>query len=152
MPEPIKFESLSPRFQLPFLFAGQAQKEFFINEALARLDFLLHPSVEGESADPPSSPIEGQCWLIAANATGAWMGRDGSIAAFIAGDWAFADPFDGLRVWDKAGKQSLAYSDGWQRAGAPVSPSGGSTVDTQARAAIEKVNETLRNAGIFSSN
>ena len=32
----------TPRWALPFLFAGQAQKEMFHNEALVRIDALVH--------------------------------------------------------------------------------------------------------------
>ena len=47
----------TPRWGLPLLFAGQAQKEIFHNEALMLVDALLHGRVE--SADlgaPPTDP------------------------------------------------------------------------------------------------
>ncbi len=42
MSDPVQFEGATPRFALPLLFAGQAQKEFFVNEALLRADMVLH--------------------------------------------------------------------------------------------------------------
>ena len=51
----------TPRWALPQLFAGQAQKEVFHNEALARIDMLLHG--HAESADEDTTPLstdEGQ--------------------------------------------------------------------------------------------
>ena len=74
MTDPVIFASTSPRFGLPLLFAGQAQKEFTINEGIALTDALLHLAVEGEALSPPVAPAEGDCWLIHPSASGDWVG------------------------------------------------------------------------------
>ena len=55
MSDPVLFESASPRFALPLLYSGQAQKEIFVNEAFSHVDALLHCSIEEEMASPPAS-------------------------------------------------------------------------------------------------
>lgn len=151
MPDPIAFSSASPRFKLPLLFAGQAQKEFFVNEAHALLDALLHPAVEGEADDPPTSPAQGETWLVGPAPTGAWADHAGSIASFQAGTWVFASPRDGLRVLDRSADQDIRYAGGaWQRAAAPADVTGGTTVDTEARAAIAGLVSALVAGGILA--
>lgn len=149
MTDPIEFQSQSARFGLPFLFAGQAQKEFFVNDAFARLDFLLHPVIEEELPDPPADPDNGKAWLAGDSATGDWAGRDGMIAGYQANSWVMLDPTPGMRVWDRATSQLLVFTDTWQRLAEPSLPTGGTTVDTEARSAIINLIETLRNAGVF---
>lgn len=149
MPDPIVFNATSPRFKLPLLFAGQAQKEFFVNEAHALLDALLHPAVEGEADDPPASPTPGETWLVGPAPTGAWADRAGSIASFQEGTWLFAEPRDGLRVHDRSAGQDIRYAGGWQRAATPESPTGGTTVDSEARAAIASLIQALVAGGIL---
>jgi hypothetical protein len=82
MPDPISFTSTSPRHELPFLFAGQSQKELTVNEAHARIDALLHPAIEGIADDPPGSPDEGECWLVDAVPTGDWADHEGELACY----------------------------------------------------------------------
>jgi len=150
MSDPIVFTSASPRFGLPLLFAGQAQKEFFVNEAHALVDALLHPAIEGVDVTPPSAPVEGECWLIGDTPTGAWEDHAGKLAAYQAGGWIFAPPRDGLRVLDRATGQEVLYRDGWQRPVTPSEPTGGATVDAEARAAISELIEVLIVSGILA--
>lgn len=150
MSEPIALASATPRFSLPLLFAGQAQKEFFVNEAHLRLDQLLHPAVEGELAAPPSAPLEGECWIVSATAMGAWVGREGCLASYGAAGWRFADPRDGMLVFDRNRASYLHYRSGWNSAAAPQGPDGGATIDSEARSAIIELIAVLRALGILS--
>jgi hypothetical protein len=149
MPDPLSFASMTPRYGLPLLFAGQSQKEFYVNEAHALADALLHAACEGEAAAPPATPTEGETWLVAAGATGDWAGEDGKLAARQAGNWLFVAPTEGMRLFDRSTGQILLYRGGWQRPSAPAAPSGGSIVDAEARSAIADLMTALAEAGIF---
>lgn len=149
MSDPLVFDTVSPRFALPLLFAGQAQKEAFVNEAHALTDALLHCAIEGVASAPPASPANGANWLVGASPTGAWAGQAGKIACRQSGNWLFVAPLDGMHVLDKSNGQTKLFRGTWQSPDAPASPSGGSTVDTQARTAIDAIVTALRQAGIF---
>jgi Protein of unknown function (DUF2793) len=162
---------VTPRWELPQLFAGQAQKELFHNEALARIDMLLHGQVESaDIAAPPASPAMGTCWIVAAGATGAWDGRDGAVAGWTEGGWRFAAPQAGLCLWvsdrghamqhdgtawqDAAVRDDGVYIGGVQvvgaRSAAIAEPVGGSSVDSEARSAIAAILEAMRSHGLIA--
>ena len=149
MSDPLVFDTLSPRFGLPLLFAGQAQKEAFVNEAHALTDALLHCAIEGTASTAPSTPANGAIWLVGASPTGAWAGQAGKIACRQAGNWLFVAPLDGMRILDKSNGQDKLYRGAWQSPAAPAAPSGGSTIDVEARAAIDALVAALRQTGIF---
>lgn len=149
MSDPVTFDSATPRFALPHLFPAQAQKEFIVNEAHARLDMLLHCAVEGEADDPPAAPAEGAVWIVGPAPTGDWTGHGGELAGWQSGVWLFALPHEGMRVFDRAAGQVAIYAAGWLRAASPASPAGGTTIDAEARAAIASLIEALRLAGTF---
>lgn len=150
MSDPISFDSSTPRYSLPNLFSGQAQKEIFVNEAFARLDSLIHAAIEGELSAPPASPNPGQCWLVGANPDGDWTGREGDLASWQGTAWLFVTPRFGLRMLDLSTGGSLFFDGDWQRPAAPAAPSGGTIVDAEARQAIVNLIETLQSAGIIS--
>lgn len=151
MTDPINFPSVTPRYALPLLFSGQAQKEFYVNEAHALADALLHAACEGEATDPPASPANGETWLVASGATGDWSGEDGKLASRQAGTWLFATPRDGMRLFDNSTGQTMLFRGAWQRPSAPAAPSGGAVVDAEARAIIADLVTSLIDAGIFPS-
>lgn len=152
MTDPISFTSATPRFALPHLFVAQAQKEFTLNEALARIDGLLHPAVEGEADASPDTPANGECWIVGTQPTGDWADHAGHIAARQAGNWLFFPPLEGMSVFDKASGCAARYDGGWLRASPVSAPSGGATVDDAARTAITQLIAALIASGILPEN
>lgn len=149
MTQPISHASRTVRYDLPLLFAGQAQKEFTVNDALTRVSTLLHPAVEGESAAPPDDPVDGECWQVASPASDAWAGQEGAIACRTDAAWVFIQPSIGLRCYDKAAGTTLLFDGTWQRPEALAPASGGTTQDTEARAAIASLIASLEQSGLI---
>lgn len=106
------------RLSLPWLMPAQAQKHVTVNEALRRLDGLVQAAVQSRSeTTEPSSPDEGQGWILPEGATGIhWDGfAGGDLVIWQDGAWTRHVPGPGWRVWviDAA---ELAVFDGedWQ--------------------------------------
>lgn len=148
MTNPTVFTSRTARFDLPLLFAGQAQKEFTVNEALSRIASLLHPVVLAEQDVPPALPSDGEAWLVGPAPTGEWAGYAQAIACWSAGSWLFVAPQIGLRCFDAETGSTLFYDGAWQRAELPAAPEGGATQDAEARAAITQLITAMEHAGI----
>ena len=159
----------SPRFDLPFIVPGQAQKELFHNEALLRVDAALHSAAEtAPLAAPPANPLPGQSWIVAPTASDEWSGNDNRLANWTESGWRFVDPVEGMVVWNKADRLPLRWSGGaWSggevdcsavriggvqvvgsRQPAVPSPSGGTVIDAEARAALAAVIATLMSHGL----
>lgn len=128
----------TPRFALPLLAIAQAQKEVTHNEALTLLDALVHAAIEaGPLAAPPAGPAAGQCWLVGTAPTGAWAGQGNAIALWTPGGWRFAAPRGGMQVTRLADGARLRFDGGaWVAPATIEAPSGGSTIDSEARSAI----------------
>jgi Protein of unknown function (DUF2793) len=106
----------TPNLNLPYLLEAQAQKHVTHNDAIRALDALVQLVVTSQTlATPPASPQEGERYIIAALATGAWAGKEAQIAAWQDGAWMYYVPQNGWQVWvlDEA---ITCYFDGtlWQ--------------------------------------
>ncbi|MCA3561486.1 MAG: DUF2793 domain-containing protein [Aestuariivirga sp.] len=100
----------TPLLSLPLLAAAQAQKHVTHNEALLRLDALIHLSVISRSlAAPPVAPADGDRYLVAASPSGAWAGQQGLVALAQSGGWVFLNPRKGWRLWVEAEGKLLAF-------------------------------------------
>jgi len=143
------FASRTPRLDLPLLFAGQAQRELFVNECLARIDGLLHAAIEGVANAPPIEPGEGQCWLVGTAPTGAWTGQAGRLALYQSGHWLFQAARDGMRLLDRSSGVERRFAGEWRMASRPAPPSGGTTIDVEARSALSALIDSLSQAGIL---
>lgn len=149
MSEPIAFPAGTPNAGLPLLFAGQAQKEFFVNHSLAILDALAPRAVAATLGAPPALPQDGACYLVAPSASGDWSARADHLALAIGGSWHFVAPAEGMLMFDRDAGHWLCFRDGWHSAGAPAAPSGGSVIDTEARVALAQLVESLQTLGLI---
>jgi Protein of unknown function (DUF2793) len=150
MSEPIAFPSGTTNVGLPLLFAGQAQKEFFINQALVILDALAPGAVEASLPSPPAEPGEGDCYRITAPASGEWSGHADKVALRIAGSWHFAAPTEGLTMFDRAAGQWIWFRSDWEAASVLSLPTGGSTIDIEARNLLAQLVSILRSYGLVA--
>lgn len=148
-------QTATARHALPNLFVGQAQKEITHNEALARIDALLHPTVQATLAAPPSSlgdESDGLCWLIAVASTGAWSGKSDQIARWSGGSWRFIGPVEGMSIVHVAEQVRYFYKDGvWVAGSAIANPAAGAVIDAEARTAVNAILGYLRAIGSISA-
>ena len=142
------------RYQLPLLAVSQAQKEVTHNEALVLIDALLHLSVESAlSAAPMANESDiGKCWLVTGTPNGSWANKAGQIAIWIGGSWRFLAPHDGMRLWNKStGRQNMYIRGQWTSPAEIANPSGGTVVDSEARAILAAILQYFRLIGILAT-
>lgn len=110
------------RVGLPLIAASQTQKEVTHNEALARLDTLAHLVLLDRDLTAPPAASDGDIYLVASSATGAWAGQEGRIACFADGFWSFYEPMTGLLAFiADEGTLAVYTSAGWKNYGALLS-------------------------------
>lgn len=98
----------SLRYQVPYMEAAQSQKHVTHNDAVRVFDQVLNAeALDKDLATPPGSPANGDGYIIAAAATGAWAGKDDHFTAYIDGSWLFVAPVSGFRVY--VADESLYY-------------------------------------------
>jgi len=108
----------TPNLMLPYIMAAQAQKHVTHNEAIRALDAIVQIGVlDRDLTAPPGSPADGDSYIVAAGATGAWAGNDGQIAAWQDGAWIFYAPREGWLAW-VADEDLLLVWDGASWSGA----------------------------------
>lgn len=157
----------TPRLALPMLQPGQAQKEMYHNEALARLDLAVQAAVHAADTNiPPDDPEPGDAWIVGDAPTGLWAGQAKAIAGWNAG-WRFIAPTEGMQLWVRESDGFALFSDGsWHignaygrlivdgeqvvgaRGEAIEDPDGGSVIDVEARGAILAILAALREHGL----
>ncbi len=141
-------EDSTRRHSLPNLYVGQSQKELTHNEALARIDALLHPVVEAKATTPITGltdTSDGLCWLITGAATGLWTGRSGQIARWSGGSWRYIAPVAGMTLWlNTSGKRLFYIAGEWAEPSAIGNPTNGAAIDIEARTAINAILDHLR--------
>ena len=96
---------------LPLIQPSQAQKHITHNEAMKILDVLTQMSVTARTLTaPPVTPVLGDTQIVAAGATGAWVGQSGKVAVFYGLGWEFYTPLKGWQAYIEAEGQVAVYT------------------------------------------
>ena len=94
----------TPRLNLPFIEAAQAQKHVTHNAALERLDIIVQLQVQQFGATmPPNTAQEVESWALGTDPTGVWAGQNARIATFsgVVGSISFPAPVGALGAWQR---------------------------------------------------
>ncbi len=90
----------TPILDMPYILPQQAQAHVTHNEAIRTLDAMVQLTVlDRDLASPPGAPANGDRYIVAAGADGAWTGRDDHVAAWEDGLWVFHEPRTGWHGW-----------------------------------------------------
>lgn len=165
--------STSPDFGLPLVAAQQVQPEVTHNEAIVLLTIAQKGIINATTSTPPGSPTEGDAYIVASSPTGAWVGKTNCIALYYNASWKFwpgnnssgtqitpSTRQEGMRVWDQS-INGLQVFDGsaWQARYLLTAPTqtsvadatGGSTIDAEARAALNALLARCRTLGLIET-
>lgn len=87
--------------------------------------FAHHLSVKDRNlATPPALPADGDTYIIAASASGAWAGKSGHVAVWVAGtpagSWVFGAPCTGWVAFVEDENKLTAFYGGQWSAGVVI--------------------------------
>jgi len=81
------------------LSSSQSGKEITHNTALRQIEGRLVRALSMTLTVAPSTPANGDVYIVAAGATGTWAGKDNNIAHFFGGSWKYYAPIHGNSLW-----------------------------------------------------
>lgn len=101
----------TPNLVLPYIQAAQAQKHVTHNEAIRLLDGMVQLAVVSRTLTaPPGSPVDGERYIVASGATGAWATWDLNVAFWIDGAWVRLVPRVGWIAYSVADAAHYAWN------------------------------------------
>lgn len=146
--------SETPRLALPLLAAGQAQKHVTHNDALMRLDALVHLVVASRTqVTPPATPGETAAYIVPAGGAGVFADRQDQLAIFEDGGWSFLSPRPGWQAWVTDEAEHHVWTGTQWRRSQPVSSLGAelwginAAADTTTRLAVSAEASLFDHAG-----
>ena len=96
---------------LPLILPAQAQKHVTHNEALVKLDLMVQLAVINRTlTTAPALPTIGDRHIVAAGATGPWVGQSGRIAMYTEAGWQFTQALPGWQAYVMAEQQMAVFN------------------------------------------
>jgi hypothetical protein len=144
----------SPKLGAPELVASQAVPETTVNEQLryAEQGSSHYPVIDKDENDPPGSPAEGDAYIVAATATGAWAGHEDDIAFVVGGAWAFIAPVEGLLAYPQDEGTLYVYNGtAWAALSVPATGNAALSVTTESGTAYTAVLGDAEGYKVFTS-
>lgn len=139
---------------MPYIQGGQAQKHITHNEAIRKLDAIVHLSVVSQATAPDLAAADGDRYIVASGGTDDFAGQDGAVAMRENGSWVFFTPRTGWTAFDETvGGHVVFDGSSW------IASSGGgsvtatdqlginATADTTNRLTVSADATLLNNAG-----
>jgi len=97
------------RLNITELIVGQSGGEILFNEAMNKMDAIIFPTIKDRDLTaPPGSEVDGDTYIPAATATGAWAGKEDNIAIFDNG-YKFVAPDEGMVLYVDDEKVLIEY-------------------------------------------
>lgn len=106
----------TPKLGLPELVSAQTQPEVPINQANRKLDQLFMLSVLAIQNTPAVSPADGDAYICDTSPTGAWSGKAGQVAYWVAGtfnEWRFIVAKKGFLAYNVALDKYYYFKTTW---------------------------------------
>jgi hypothetical protein len=99
---------------LPLMGQGLAQRNLIYNELTWAVNVLQSGVLDRDLTAPPGGPAEGDAYIVASPATGAWAGHESEIAFYFGGVWNFLGPTlaQGRGIWVADEGQSIQWVPG----------------------------------------
>ncbi len=87
--------------EITYLSQNQTNKEILVNEGFLKIDSLINNGAKSLSlATPPSSPEEGDLYIIASSATDDWSGEEAKLTYYHPSKgWVILEPNEGMTLW-----------------------------------------------------
>lgn len=105
----------TPKLGIRLMSTGDIQKEVVFNEAAVSLDILSARVATAIQNSPPSSPTDGDVYIVGNTPTSAWAGYVNNVAFYYNG-WRFVSPFQQLKMYVNVPAKWYTYSgSGWSQ-------------------------------------
>lgn len=111
----------SPTFGMRLMATNDLQKEVIFNEAAVLLEALTARTVVNRQNGTPSTPANGQIWIVGPAGTGVFSGKNNQIGFYFNG-WRFIVPTEKMKMYNQTTSTFWTYSaGGWTQdaAGTP---------------------------------
>lgn len=98
-------------YSIPQLASAQAQKHVTVNDGFNIIDSAMNlVAIRIDFTAPPGTPAEGDIYVPAATATGAWTGQENKVALYQNATWNFFTPKTGWRLYDQNASDLLIFN------------------------------------------